>query len=60
MLEIDELLLDKYLVSTYDVRKCPMKDCKNAGFLPERENQYIYCTEPFVCEACSHSWKDPL
>ena len=32
--EIDAILLDHYLVSEADVRKCPKTGCGFAGFLP--------------------------
>jgi hypothetical protein len=57
---IDDLLLDRYLVATEDVRKCPQKDCTGAGTLPERQGQYIYCNDYLKCEKCGHGWKDPL
>ena len=60
IVDLDDRLLDHYLVAADDVRKCPKESCKYAGFLPEREGGYINCMEDLDCAQCSHRWKDPL
>ena len=39
--QIDQLLLQKYLINSKDCFKCPKKDCNYAGFLDTSSNQPV-------------------
>jgi hypothetical protein len=47
LVDLDDLLLDRFLVASEDVRKCPKESCKYAGFMPEKEGGYINCVDDF-------------
>lgn len=59
MAEVDELLLQQYLVTAEDVRKCPRKDCKFAGYIEDWDGGVICCKDSLECVGCGHNWTDP-
>lgn len=47
MEDLDDKLLDKFLVECEDVRKCPKENCKFAGFIENFEGGFINCNAEF-------------
>jgi len=43
LIDLDDKLLDKLLIESEDVRKCPKENCKYAGFIENLEGGYINC-----------------
>ena len=60
LIDLYDKLLDKLLVESEDVRKCPKENCKHAGFIENFDGGYINCNAEFECATCQHHWKDPL
>ncbi len=54
--QIDEELLNSYLIKTSDIRKCPNMKCSYAGLIDISTK----CSQPLQCQACSTTWRDPL
>lgn len=59
---LSEVALAHYLRHAPDIRKCPRRECKGAGFVPMTTDGQIACTsaENFICSLCAHKWVDPL
>ena len=54
--QINDVMLEKYMIQQNDVRRCPKQGCNYAGFL----NIDSECFENLSCLQCKHSWRDPL
>jgi len=54
--QIDQELLNSYLIRAPDVRKCPNLNCSFAGTIDVSAR----CVQPLKCESCQTTWRDPL
>lgn len=52
IMKLNEIALNKYLINSNSIAKCPKKDCNYAGFFNVNES----CNWPNICDLCNEEF----